>query len=137
MNIPDNTKVVIEKTQSLQYKDAHFIREQIIMKSFSLLLLSLLFPLSGMASALLGNCDRQPYDIIIRQGSSQRIVTLGENSGSLEVFGPQVSFQINSLPGEKVVHPIVNVTEQDAEYCIWSGKIKIQKLDRFHNNGRR
>ena len=104
------------------------------MKRF-LLVLGCLFPFSASASVLLANCDAQPYQIIVHNGGSERIAMLTRNGGEIEEFGTptQMSFQIKSKGMEQ---PVVRPLSPDEEFCIWSGKIKVQRLNRGNaNNG--
>jgi hypothetical protein len=84
-----------------------------------LIILFCLLPCVAQASKI-ANCDKKPYDVTIVNGGHSRVVTIAPGDASTQEFGPTVSFQ---LEGQK---PVV-VTEEGEEYCIWSGKIKIQR----------
>lgn len=84
-----------------------------------LFILVLLLPCVASASKI-ANCDKKSYDVTINNGGHVRVVTLEPTSASVEEFGPVVSFQL------KDQKPVI-VTEPFDEYCIWSGKITIQR----------
>ena len=88
--------------------------------------LTFLMPLPAFASVWLADCDHRAYAVIIRNAGSMHTATVSPTSGKIEEFGPpeQISFQIK---GEK--QPIVRATSPDEEFCIWSGKIRLQRLN--------
>jgi hypothetical protein len=92
-----------------------------------LLITFLLFPVSAFA-VMLGDCDKNSYDVIVRNGGNVRIVRLTPYSGEIQEFGPVVSFQINGQ--SEVV-----IREPNSEYCVWSGKIKIQRMNTLNTDG--
>jgi len=88
------------------------------MKRFLIIFLCLL-PCAAGATKL-ADCDKKSYDVTIVNGGQMRVATLTPNGGIVEEYGPTVSFQ---LKGQS---PVV-ITEQYDEYCIWKGKIIIQR----------
>lgn len=98
-------------------------------------LLLCLPPLQASASVLLGVCDHQSYQVVVRNGGSEHIVHLDGTRGEIEEFGPMVSFQIKNPPDVKEIQPVITATSPDSEFCIWSGKIKIQRLNRINDRG--
>jgi hypothetical protein len=102
----------------------------VFMKHLALLLC--LLPLPAFAVTL-ADCDRESYEILIRNGSTQRVAPLSRMGGEIEEFGPVplVSFQILSKDGKKPDHeqPIITATDPSEEFCIWSGHIDVQRLD--------
>ncbi len=93
-----------------------------------------LFPLSSFAAAQLTVCDDNTYTVIVNNGGQKREVTMTKNSGEIEEFGPLVSFQIKAKKGEDP-YPIMVNREPYVEYCIWSGSIKIQRLNTTNSGG--
>jgi len=94
---------------------------------YVLLIFFCMLPFTASASKL-GNCDSKSYEITVRNGGSMRKVTLTPTSGTIQEFGPVVSYQIEGQ------EPVV-VKQPDEEYCIWSGKIKIQRIDTMGSSG--
>jgi hypothetical protein len=96
-----------------------------------IILLLLLLPLPASASILLADCDNEDYDIIVRNSGSERVVKLTMRNGEIEEFGPfnTISFQIKNAPGDEKKHPVMHPIGPDEEFCIWSGEIKIQRLE--------
>lgn len=86
---------------------------------YSLFIFIFCLPLAAEASKI-ANCDSKSYEVTIVNGGHERKVTITPGGGSVQEYGPIVSFQIE---GQR---PII-VTEPGDEYCIWSGKIKIQR----------
>jgi hypothetical protein len=86
-----------------------------------------LLPCSALAVQL-ANCDTKPFDVTVVNGGQTRVVTLAPRDASIEEMGPVVSFQI---AGQS---PVV-VTEPGDQYCIWSGKIKIQRRNPVNDAG--
>ncbi len=87
-----------------------------------LILIFLCFLPCASQAVKIADCDRKPFDVTIVNGGQKRVVTLTPSGGSVEEFGPTVSFQ---LDGQK---PIV-ITGQRDEYCIWNGRINIQRRE--------
>lgn len=82
----------------------------------------LVFLLPALAHATkLAVCDGKTYEVTINNDGQVHTVTISPASGSIEEFGPRVSMQIQ---GQK---PVL-ITEPYDEYCIWSGKIKLQQI---------
>src|SRR5262249_13308636 len=90
-----------------------------IMKFLPLLLM--LLPLPAFAVGL-ANCDPEPRTVIINNGGGKHTVTLPPRGGYIQEFGPMISFEIKG-------QPVVNVYHPDEEYCIWSGKVRLQRGD--------
>lgn len=96
---------------------------------YILVALACLAPVSVTASTLLANCDDTPHEVIISNGGTKRTVTLTKFGGEIEEFGPMVTFQLNDKPGGNAkVQPVVTPLSPDEELCIWSGKIRVQRL---------
>ncbi len=86
-----------------------------------------LLPL-GASAASLSVCDHNTYEVTIRNGGASRVATVSARTGQIVEYGPMVSFQIK---GQKEV-----VTHQPSEdYCIWDGRIKLQRYNSFGNSG--
>ncbi len=100
---------------------------------YYIILLACLLPVSTLAASKLADCDNVPYDIIVRNSGAERIVTLTPTSGEIEEYGPVISFQIKDKDESKT-HPVVTVLDPDSEFCIWHGKINIQRIDTTNNN---
>lgn len=90
-----------------------------------LFLLLLLLPLSAAATEL-SNCDHVGYPVVITNAGTTREQMLPP-IGSIYEYGPQVSFAIKG-------HEPVIVTQPGSEYCIWSGKITLQRLSTGNSN---
>ncbi len=86
-------------------------------------LLLLLLPLPAHAVKL-AVCDANTYDVRVRNAGSERIVRLSPRSSPVEEFGPAalISFQIE---GQREVR----ATTSSEEFCIWSGRITVQKMN--------
>ncbi len=95
-----------------------------------LMILPCFSPLTASASVLLGNCDDTPHQVIIRNGGSEHTVTITQYDAEIEELGPMVSFQLKDKPIPPAKEqPVVTPIGPDQEFCIWSGKIKTQRLD--------
>ena len=95
------------------------------MRTFIICLLCFL-PLSATA-AQIANCDSKTgYEVTISNSGAKRVVTLPPGSGSVDAYGPEVSFQ---LEGQK---PVLATGPAD-QFCIWHGHITVQK--RVPGNG--
>jgi hypothetical protein len=91
------------------------------------LLLFCLFPIAASAVKI-ADCDNKPYDVTIVNGGAMHMAHLKPMGGSVEEWGPAVSFQ---LEGER---PVVSANPYD-EYCIWHGRINIQKRNPGNSGG--
>jgi hypothetical protein len=89
--------------------------------------LFLLLPTFGFASKL-ADCDALPYEVIVKNGGQERRVTLTPFNGTIEEYGPRVSYQLAGQPSVIADLP-------DTEYCIWSGRIKLQRLHTVNDSG--
>lgn len=100
------------------------------MKYFLLTMYCLYTPLSAFASVMLTDCDDKPYDVIVRNNGSERMVAVSRGGGEIEEFGPisGISFQIKEKDAKKMEPPMVPLSPYE-EFCIWSGKIKVQRLN--------
>jgi hypothetical protein len=78
-----------------------------------------LFPYAAGASKLTV-CDGNSYDVTVVNSGRSRVVHLTSSNGEIEEFGPVVSFQLEG-------HAPVVITGPYDEYCIWKGKITIQR----------
>ena len=85
-----------------------------------------LLPFSASAAIWLGDCDDKPYDVIVRNNGSEKVVRLARNSGEIQEYGAVegISFQIKDDTGKQ---PVMTPMGPDEEFCIWSGRIKIQR----------
>jgi hypothetical protein len=95
---------------------------------YLLCLALVLLPLSASAAAHLADCDWDPYNVIITNGGQQRVATLTQNGGEIEEYGPVISFQIQSKERPNP-NPVVHVTSPYEEFCIWNGRIQIQRMN--------
>jgi len=85
-----------------------------------LLLFACLLPLTAQASKL-SDCDSASYEVIVNNAGAARTVKMSPTSGVIEEWGPVVSFQIKG-------HPPVTIHNPYEEYCIWNGKITLQRI---------
>ena len=99
-------------------------------------LLFCLLPIAANASVLLGNCDKEPRDVIIRNSGSERTVTITQNGGEIEEYGPisAMSFQIKDKDPKKK-HPAIMPLSPFEEFCIWSNEIKVQRMNTMNASG--
>jgi len=86
-----------------------------------ILLALMCFPPFAAEAAMLADCDKASYEVTVSNGGASRVVTLSPAGGVIREFGPMVSFKLKDQPAI-VIH------EPDEEYCIWSGKIVLQRI---------
>ncbi len=89
------------------------------MRCFILLLL--LLPLPAFAMATLTDCDSASYEVKINNAGNERSVTVTPRSGMIREYGPNVSFAIKG-------HAPVTTHNQNEEYCIWHGRVTLQRI---------
>ena len=87
---------------------------------YLLLVLACLLPFPALASGI-SDCDKKPYEVTINNAGQIRTVTITPASAMIIEYGPQVSFQLKDQKP-------VTIRTQDEEYCIWDGKIKLQRI---------
>ena len=89
-----------------------------------ILALLLLLPLPAYAVKL-ANCGGKPVTVMINNAGAKRTVTLYPADSPIEEFGPMVTFRLKGQPEVRAENPY-------EEFCIWGGRIRVQRLNTFN-----